>query len=67
MNIISSRSAAKSNLSADQLVTSLGESSQKWSKSALQVMNQLWTEHSAVVQAYQEVQTMASIGQVRIV
>ncbi|XP_062862021.1 COMM domain-containing protein 6 [Trichomycterus rosablanca] len=57
------RSAAKNNLTADHLVTKLGESSQKWSKSALQVVHQLWTEHSAQVQAYQEVQTMASIGQ----
>ncbi|XP_053483905.1 COMM domain-containing protein 6 [Ictalurus furcatus] len=57
------RSAAKTKLTADGLVTKLGECSSKWSKSALQVMHQLWTEHGSLVQAHQELQAVASIGQ----
>ncbi|MCI4378261.1 hypothetical protein PGIGA_G00213830 [Pangasianodon gigas] len=57
------RSAAKNNLTADGLVTKLGECTSKWSKSALQVMHQLWTEHGSLVKAHQEVQAVASIGQ----
>ncbi|TSV41653.1 COMM domain-containing protein 6 [Bagarius yarrelli] len=57
------RSAAKRKLTADGLVTKLGECGSKWSKSALQVMHQLWTEHGSVVQAHQELQAVASIGQ----
>ncbi|XP_072541310.1 COMM domain-containing protein 6 [Salminus brasiliensis] len=57
------RSAAKSNLTADLLITRLGEASCKWSKPALQVVHQLWTENASNVQAHQEAQAMASIGQ----
>ncbi|KAB5576898.1 hypothetical protein PHYPO_G00203810 [Pangasianodon hypophthalmus] len=57
------RSAAKTNLTADGLVTKLGECTSKWSKSSLQVMHQLWTEHGSLVKAHQEVQAVASIGQ----
>ncbi|XP_027021788.1 COMM domain-containing protein 6 [Tachysurus fulvidraco] len=56
------RSAAKTKLTADGLVNKLVESCSKWSKSALQVMHQLWTEHGSLVQAYQEVQAVVSIG-----
>lgn len=62
--VICCRSAAKTNLTADGLVTKLGECSSKWSKSALQVVHQLWSEHGSPVQAHQEVQAVASIGQV---
>lgn len=64
--IICCRSAAKTKLTADGLVTKLGECSSKWSKSALQVMHQLWTEHGSLVQTHQELQAVASIGQVRL-
>ncbi|XP_052420719.1 COMM domain-containing protein 6 [Carassius gibelio] len=57
------RLAAKSNLSSDVLVSKLTECSSKWSKSTLPVVHQLWTEHSALLHAHQEVLTMASIGQ----
>ncbi|XP_016388948.1 COMM domain-containing protein 6-like [Sinocyclocheilus rhinocerous] len=57
------RLAAKSNLSADVLVSKLTECSSKWSKSTLQLVHQLWTEHGALLHAHQEVLTMASIGQ----
>lgn len=60
------RSAAKTKLTADGLVTKLGDCSSKWTKSALQVMHQLWTEHGSLVQAQQEAQAVASIGQVRL-
>ncbi len=58
------RLAAKSNLSADVLVSKVTECSSKWSKSTLQLVHQLWTEHGALLHAHQEVLTMASIGQV---
>ncbi|KAF4087385.1 hypothetical protein AMELA_G00094820 [Ameiurus melas] len=57
------RSAAKTKITADGLVTKLAECCSQWSKSALQVMHQLWTEHGSLVQAHQEVQAVASIGQ----
>lgn len=57
------RLAAKSNLSADVLVSKLTECSSKWSKPTLQLVHQLWTEHGALLHAHQEVLTMASIGQ----
>lgn len=60
------RSAAKTKLTADGLVNKLGECSSKWSKSALQVMHQLWTEHGSLVQAHQEVQAVVSIGKVSL-
>ncbi|XP_043105454.1 COMM domain-containing protein 6 [Puntigrus tetrazona] len=57
------RLAAKSNLSAEVLVSKLTECSSKWSKPTLQLVHRLWTEHGALVHAHQEVLTMASIGQ----
>lgn len=57
------RLAAKSNLSADVLVSKVTECSSKWSKPTLQLVHQLWTEHGALLHAHQEVLTMASIGQ----
>ncbi|XP_051998773.1 COMM domain-containing protein 6 [Xyrauchen texanus] len=57
------RLAAKSNLSADVLVSKLNEGSCKWSKIALQLVHQLWTEHGALLHAHHELLTMASIGQ----
>ncbi|XP_036429342.1 COMM domain-containing protein 6 isoform X2 [Colossoma macropomum] len=57
------RSAAKSKLTADLLISKLGEASCKWSKPALQVVHQLWTENGSLVQTHQEAQAMATIGQ----
>ncbi|CAM4602908.1 unnamed protein product [Leuciscus chuanchicus] len=57
------RLAAKSNLSADALVSKLTECSSKWSKAKLQLVHQFWTEHGALLHAQKEVLTMASIGQ----
>ncbi|XP_016383205.1 COMM domain-containing protein 6-like [Sinocyclocheilus rhinocerous] len=56
------RLAAKSNLSADVLVSKLTESNSNWSKPTLQLVHQLWTEHASLLHAHQEVLTMASIG-----
>lgn len=57
------RSAGKSNLSADDLVSRLEEDSNKWAKASLQVLHRLWTEHGALVQAQQKVEATLSIGQ----
>ncbi|XP_041858525.1 COMM domain-containing protein 6 [Melanotaenia boesemani] len=61
--MVTFRSGGKSNLSADDLVTKLEESSNKWSKASLQVLHRLWSEHGAVVHAQQEARAMLSIGQ----
>ena len=63
-NICVTRSAGKNNLSGDDLVSRLEESSNKWSKASLQVLHRLWSEHGASVHAQQELQAMLSIGQV---
>ncbi|XP_001332088.1 COMM domain-containing protein 6 [Danio rerio] len=57
------RLAAKSNLSADVLVSNLSKCSSKWSKATLQLVQQLWTEHGALLQAHEDLLAMASIGQ----
>ncbi|XP_056321430.1 COMM domain-containing protein 6 [Danio aesculapii] len=57
------RLAAKSNLSADVLVSKLSKCSSKWSKPTLQLVQQLWAENGALLQAHQDLLTMASIGQ----
>ncbi|KAJ8012565.1 hypothetical protein DPEC_G00044180 [Dallia pectoralis] len=57
------RSARESNLSADVLVTKMGESSTKWPEPALQVVHRLWSEQGTLVQTHQEPRAMLSIGQ----
>ncbi|XP_063070499.1 COMM domain-containing protein 6 [Engraulis encrasicolus] len=57
------RTAARSSLTADQLVARLVEGGGQWAKAALQVLHQLWSEHGALVHTYQEAHAMASIGQ----
>ncbi|XP_068602614.1 COMM domain-containing protein 6 [Brachionichthys hirsutus] len=61
--LLTFRSAGKSNLSADNLVSRLEEGSNKWPKASLQVMHRLWSEHGALVHAQQEVQALLSISQ----
>ncbi|XP_029314256.1 COMM domain-containing protein 6 [Cottoperca gobio] len=61
--LLTFRSAGKSNLSGDDLVSRLEEGSNKWPKASLQVLHRLWSEHGALVHAQQEVQAMLSIGQ----
>lgn len=60
--LLTFRSAGKSNLSGDDLVSRLEEGSNKWPKASLQVLHRLWSEHGALVQAQQEVQATLSIG-----
>ncbi|KAK5860904.1 hypothetical protein PBY51_022348 [Eleginops maclovinus] len=61
--LLTFRSAGKSNLSGDNLVSKLEEGSNKWPKASLQVLHRLWSEHGASVHAQQEVQAALSIGQ----
>ncbi|XP_042350335.1 COMM domain-containing protein 6 [Plectropomus leopardus] len=61
--LLTFRSAGKSNLSGDDLVSRLEEGSNKWPKASLQVLHTLWSEHGASVHAQQEVQAVLSIGQ----
>ncbi|XP_032386040.1 COMM domain-containing protein 6 isoform X1 [Etheostoma spectabile] len=61
--LLTFRSAGKSNLSGDDLVSRLEEGSKKWPKASLQVLHRLWSEHGALVHAQQQVQAMLSISQ----
>ncbi|KAM8749163.1 COMM domain-containing protein 6 [Acanthopagrus schlegelii] len=61
--LLTFRSAGKSNLSADDLVSRLEEGSNKWPKASLQVLHRLWSEHSASVHAQQKLQATLSISQ----
>ncbi|XP_071779671.1 COMM domain-containing protein 6 [Centroberyx gerrardi] len=61
--LLTFRSAGKSNLSGDDLVSRLEEGSGKWPKASLQAVQRLWTEQGALVHAQQEAQDMLSIGQ----
>ncbi|TMS06811.1 COMM domain-containing protein 6 [Larimichthys crocea] len=61
--LLTFRSAGKSSLSGDDLVSKLEEGSNKWPKASLQVLHRLWSEHGASVHAQQEVQAMLSISQ----
>ncbi|KAM9342004.1 COMM domain-containing protein 6 [Pholidichthys leucotaenia] len=61
--LLTFRSGGKSNISADELVSKLEKSSNKWSKTSLQVMHRLWNEHGAFVHAQQQVQAVLSISQ----
>ncbi|XP_054643203.1 COMM domain-containing protein 6 [Dunckerocampus dactyliophorus] len=61
--LLTFRSAGKSKLSADDLMSRLEEGSNKWSKASLQVIHNLWSEHGESVQVQQAVQDMLSVGQ----
>ncbi|XP_061827858.2 COMM domain-containing protein 6 isoform X1 [Nerophis lumbriciformis] len=61
--LLTFRSAGKSKQSADDLVSRLEESSNKWSKASLQVLHSLWSQHGEWVQVQQAVQDMLSVGQ----
>lgn len=61
--LLTFRSAGKSNLSGDALVSRLGEGSSRWPRDSLQVIQQLWSEQGAQVHTQQEAQAMLSIGQ----
>ena len=62
-HVIFCRSAGKSNLSAGDLVSKLGEACSQWPKACLQVVHKLWTQHGPLVHSQQEVQALLSIGQ----
>ncbi|XP_074551159.1 COMM domain-containing protein 6 [Halichoeres trimaculatus] len=61
--LLTFRSAGKTNLSGDDLVSRLEESSSKWPKACLQEVHRLWSEHGASVHAQQEVHATLSISQ----
>ncbi|XP_073329808.1 COMM domain-containing protein 6 [Pagrus major] len=61
--LLTFRSAGKSSLSADDLVSRLEEGSNKWPKASLQVLHRLWSEQGASVHAQQELQATLSISQ----
>ncbi|XP_077436278.1 COMM domain-containing protein 6 [Vanacampus margaritifer] len=60
--LLTFRSAAKSKLSADDLVSRLEEGSRKWTKASLQVLHSLWGEHGESVQVLQAAQDLLSVG-----
>ncbi|XP_066562669.1 COMM domain-containing protein 6 isoform X2 [Amia ocellicauda] len=56
------RTAAKNNLSSEQLVTELSERSSKWSKQFLQVIHKLWNEQGKLVLVHQDTKAMINVG-----
>ncbi|KAJ8253386.1 hypothetical protein GJAV_G00212350 [Gymnothorax javanicus] len=58
------RSAAKSSLTAEQLVSRLCASSSKWLKPSLQVLHKLWSEQGNLICSHQGELPMTSVGQV---
>ncbi|XP_061698021.1 COMM domain-containing protein 6 [Syngnathoides biaculeatus] len=56
------RTAAKSKLSADDLVSRLEERSSRWTKESLQVFHSLWSEHGDSVQVPPVPQDLLSVG-----
>ncbi|MBN3308208.1 COMD6 protein, partial [Amia calva] len=56
------RTAAKNNLSSEQLVTELSERSSKWSKQSLQVIHKLWNEQGKLVLVHQDTKAMINVG-----
>lgn len=60
--VLTFRSAGRSDISADELVSRLEEADPKWSKSSLQVLRKCWAEHGASVRAQQEARVMLSVG-----
>lgn len=61
--LLTFRYAGKHNLSSDDLVSKIEESSSKWPKTSLQVLHKLWSEYGTLVQFQQEGKGMLSIGQ----
>ncbi|XP_051938469.1 COMM domain-containing protein 6 [Hippocampus zosterae] len=59
---ITFRSAAKSKLSADDLVSRLEQGSKNWSKPSLKVLHSLWSQHGESVQIQQTAQDLLSVG-----
>ncbi|XP_058885329.1 COMM domain-containing protein 6-like isoform X1 [Acipenser ruthenus] len=57
------RTATKSNWTAGQLVTKLAEGSSKWSKPALQVIQQIWNEQGKLLQSQEDPSRMITVGQ----
>ncbi|XP_041055434.1 COMM domain-containing protein 6 isoform X1 [Carcharodon carcharias] len=57
------RSAAQSNMSAEEFVVKLADSSSKWSKHALQVIRHVWTEQGKLIVTPGDAKHMLTVGQ----
>ncbi|XP_057708076.1 COMM domain-containing protein 6 [Corythoichthys intestinalis] len=62
--LLTFRSAGKSKVSADELVSRLEKGSNKWSKESLQVLHSLWNENGESVQVHQATRDLLSVGRI---
>ncbi|XP_067842633.1 COMM domain-containing protein 6 isoform X2 [Heptranchias perlo] len=57
------RSAAQSNMSAEELIVKLTDSSSKWSKQVLQVIRHVWNEQGKQIVTPEDAKHMLTVGQ----
>ncbi|XP_072332265.1 COMM domain-containing protein 6 isoform X1 [Scyliorhinus torazame] len=57
------RSAAQSKMSAEDLIVKLADSSNNWSKQALQVIRHVWTEQGKLIMTPEAAKHMLTVGQ----
>lgn len=61
--LLTFRYAGNHSLSPENLISKLEEGNSRWTKSVLQVIHKLWSEHGTEVKLQQEAKGMLSIGQ----
>ncbi|XP_072884050.1 COMM domain-containing protein 6 isoform X2 [Hemitrygon akajei] len=57
------RAAAQSDVSAEELIVKLSDSSSKWSKQALQVIRHVWNEQGKLIVTTEDAKHMLTVGQ----
>ncbi|XP_067890424.1 COMM domain-containing protein 6 isoform X1 [Heterodontus francisci] len=57
------RSAAQGNMTAEDLIVKLADSSSKWSKQALQVIRHVWNEQGKLIVTPEDAKHMLTVGQ----
>ncbi|XP_007888938.1 COMM domain-containing protein 6 [Callorhinchus milii] len=57
------RSAAQNSMSAEELIAKLAESSNSWSKQALQVIHHVWSEQGKLITTPEDAKNMLTMGQ----
>ncbi|XP_072884059.1 COMM domain-containing protein 6 isoform X3 [Hemitrygon akajei] len=63
ITLIFSRAAAQSDVSAEELIVKLSDSSSKWSKQALQVIRHVWNEQGKLIVTTEDAKHMLTVGQ----
>ncbi|XP_072114887.1 COMM domain-containing protein 6 isoform X1 [Mobula birostris] len=63
ITLIFSRAAAQCDVSAEELIVKLSDSSSKWSKQALQVIRHVWNEQGKLIGTAEDAKHMLTVGQ----